>query len=156
MKPGWKTTEFWLSALVILTGLLMASGMLTPDSRSGQAVALVQQVAAAAGGQTVPPAPQTSLSAPQIAVPGIPPVTPPGRPATEATPAPAPAGAQTATPATAPAPPPQESLLMKLLGLGIATLTALGYTSGRTSQKNTWTVTPDTPPTPAPKPPEIV
>ena len=32
MKPGYKTTEFWLSAAAALIGLLFASGVIPTDS----------------------------------------------------------------------------------------------------------------------------
>lgn len=31
-KPGYKTTEFWLSALTTLVGTLWASGAMSPES----------------------------------------------------------------------------------------------------------------------------
>lgn len=31
-KPGYKTTEFWLTAVVSLVGILMASGLIQPGS----------------------------------------------------------------------------------------------------------------------------
>lgn len=31
MKPGWKTTEFWITAIVQLVGLCAAAGVFTPD-----------------------------------------------------------------------------------------------------------------------------
>lgn len=37
-KPGFKTTEFWLSVLVILAGLVMASGLVLEGSMAGKIV----------------------------------------------------------------------------------------------------------------------
>lgn len=34
IKPAWKTTEFWLSTIAMLVGLLLASGVFSPDDPS--------------------------------------------------------------------------------------------------------------------------
>lgn len=40
MKPGYKTTEFWLSAVTTLIGLLMTSGVIMPGSTWDKAIGL--------------------------------------------------------------------------------------------------------------------
>jgi hypothetical protein len=32
MKPGYKTTEFWIAAAASILGIVIASGVITPDS----------------------------------------------------------------------------------------------------------------------------
>lgn len=34
MKPGWKTTEFWITIATSILGLLAFTGVLTPDRSS--------------------------------------------------------------------------------------------------------------------------
>ncbi len=34
VKSGWRTTEFWKSAIVALTGIGIASGLISPDQQS--------------------------------------------------------------------------------------------------------------------------
>jgi len=41
MKPGYKTTEFWLSALATILGLVMASGILDTQDPHSWAVRIV-------------------------------------------------------------------------------------------------------------------
>ena len=41
VKPGWKTTEFWLSVVAMLLGVLVSSGVLTPLGTKHWAVKLV-------------------------------------------------------------------------------------------------------------------
>jgi hypothetical protein len=41
VKPGWKTTEFWLSAIVTLAGLVVASGAFSDTSSVAKAVSLI-------------------------------------------------------------------------------------------------------------------
>ena len=41
VKPGWKTTEFWGSALIVLAGLLYASGAIHPGSGADHWIGLV-------------------------------------------------------------------------------------------------------------------
>jgi len=51
-KPGWKTTEFWISFIVTIVGLVTASGILEgaePDSWPVKAVGLVTAVLASLG-----------------------------------------------------------------------------------------------------------
>ena len=50
-KPGWKTTEFWLTALCTLCGLLYASGVVSVEGSdaTSKAVALIASVLAAMG-----------------------------------------------------------------------------------------------------------
>lgn len=47
VKPGWKTTEFWLSAIAALVGLIAASGIV-PDGGLGARIfgAIVTALAA--------------------------------------------------------------------------------------------------------------
>jgi hypothetical protein len=40
VKPGYKTTEFWLSLLAILVGAVIASGVISPDG-TGTAAKIV-------------------------------------------------------------------------------------------------------------------
>ena len=35
MRPGYKTTEFWLASAATICGLLYASGVISPDGTSG-------------------------------------------------------------------------------------------------------------------------
>ena len=51
MKPGWKTTEFWLSSAVISCGILMSSGAIAPGSLVAQIIGGVMSVLAALGYQ---------------------------------------------------------------------------------------------------------
>ena len=46
-KSGWKTTEFWLTAIAVLVGLLVASDVLAPLGENHWAVKAVGLVAAA-------------------------------------------------------------------------------------------------------------
>jgi hypothetical protein len=51
-KPGWKTTEFWLSFLAILAGAVMASGILDSlgnDHWAVKAVGLIVTILSAIG-----------------------------------------------------------------------------------------------------------
>lgn len=47
MKPGYKTTEFWISLGTSVVGLLVLSGVLTPDKSSEIMVVLEQALAVA-------------------------------------------------------------------------------------------------------------
>ena len=49
MKPGYKTTEFWLTALAMLLGALMASGLLAEGSMPLQVAGMVSVVLAKLG-----------------------------------------------------------------------------------------------------------
>ncbi len=40
VKPGYSTSEFWLSAAVTIIGLLMASGIVRPGSAWDQAIGI--------------------------------------------------------------------------------------------------------------------
>jgi hypothetical protein len=40
-KPGWQTTEFWLSLAATAVGLLFASGVLAPESGAERWLGLV-------------------------------------------------------------------------------------------------------------------
>jgi len=48
-KPGYKTSEFWLTTLVTLTGLLTASGVIQSGSSWDKIVGLVVSALAAMG-----------------------------------------------------------------------------------------------------------
>jgi len=50
-KPGYKTTEFWLTTVCSICGLLFASGLVSPEGTDAgsKAVALVASVLAAMG-----------------------------------------------------------------------------------------------------------
>ena len=41
MKPGYKTTEFWLSTLATIVGLVMASGVLEGQAEGSWPVKLI-------------------------------------------------------------------------------------------------------------------
>jgi len=41
VKPGYKTTEFWLAAVASLGGLVMASGAVGEESTIGKVVGLI-------------------------------------------------------------------------------------------------------------------
>ena len=49
IRPGFKTTEFWLSAVAVLLGLAIASGIIPANSVWDQAVGLVVAGLAAMG-----------------------------------------------------------------------------------------------------------
>lgn len=49
MKPGYKTTEFWLSLAATILGALMAGGVLSDDSTAGKIAGAVLAALAAAG-----------------------------------------------------------------------------------------------------------
>lgn len=51
IKPGYKTTEFWLSAIAMLISILYGSGFIDPDggTAASKAVALVAGAMAAMG-----------------------------------------------------------------------------------------------------------
>jgi hypothetical protein len=48
-KPGFKTSEFWLTTLATVVGLLVASGAFVDTSALGKGLALVASALAAAG-----------------------------------------------------------------------------------------------------------
>jgi hypothetical protein len=35
MKPGYKTTEFWVSIVIAVSGVLVAMGVITPEQQAG-------------------------------------------------------------------------------------------------------------------------
>jgi len=41
IKPGYKTTEFWLTVVATTIGLLMASGAITPGSGADRWIGLI-------------------------------------------------------------------------------------------------------------------
>lgn len=53
VKPGWKTTEFWLSAVTVILSLLWGAGVIDPEAANGstanRVVALVASALAAVG-----------------------------------------------------------------------------------------------------------
>lgn len=49
MKPGYKTTEFWMAAAAALVGLLMTSDIFTGDSIWAKGLGLVAAGLASAG-----------------------------------------------------------------------------------------------------------
>ena len=49
MKPGFKTTEFWMSAIAVVLGALVASGAFTLEGTSAQVVGLVEAALVALG-----------------------------------------------------------------------------------------------------------
>ncbi len=48
-KPGWQSTEFWISFLVTIGGLVLASGLLPEGSMAGQIIGSILTIAAQAG-----------------------------------------------------------------------------------------------------------
>lgn len=48
-KPGYKTTEFWLSTAACLVGAVVASGAVPSDSAGERILALIVSVLAALG-----------------------------------------------------------------------------------------------------------
>lgn len=49
VKPGWKTTEFWLSVAAAVVGFVMASGAFGDESSVMKALGLVASGLAVAG-----------------------------------------------------------------------------------------------------------
>ena len=49
VKPGYKTTEFWLSAIATIVGLVLASGLIVEGSSVARIVGGVVAVLAALG-----------------------------------------------------------------------------------------------------------
>jgi hypothetical protein len=49
MKPGYKTTEFWLSVAAMLVGAALASGVFPADSSGDQILGLAATVLASLG-----------------------------------------------------------------------------------------------------------
>jgi len=49
MKPGWKTTEFWLSLLAVAVTVLMSSDVLPEDSSAVKIASSVSAMLAALG-----------------------------------------------------------------------------------------------------------
>lgn len=48
-KPGYKTTEFWLSFAVTVTGIVVSSGAVTPGSYWERAIGVIAATLAALG-----------------------------------------------------------------------------------------------------------
>lgn len=48
-KPGYKTTEFWLSTAATIIGILIASGAIADTTALGRAIAFIGSALAAAG-----------------------------------------------------------------------------------------------------------
>jgi len=48
-KPGYKTTEFWLSLLAIVLGVLLASGYIGDETGTGKALAFAASALTALG-----------------------------------------------------------------------------------------------------------
>lgn len=51
MKPGYKTSEFWLTVVAQILGLAAASGAFTPESSVGKLIGLGVSVLATLGYQ---------------------------------------------------------------------------------------------------------
>lgn len=49
IKPGWKTTEFWLTVAAQVVGMLLASGVVHDGSGFAQALGVAATALAAAG-----------------------------------------------------------------------------------------------------------
>lgn len=48
-KPGYKTTEFWLSSAVVICGILMSSGVIAEGSQAAQIIGGIMTVLASLG-----------------------------------------------------------------------------------------------------------
>lgn len=48
-KPGWKTSEFWLTAAASVVGLALASGAFPDESGVGKVLGVVAMALASAG-----------------------------------------------------------------------------------------------------------
>ena len=50
-RPGYKTTEFWLSAIATICGVLYASGVISPEGTTGveKAITFIASAMAALG-----------------------------------------------------------------------------------------------------------
>ena len=48
-KPGWKTTEFWLSLISVICGAIVAGDVVTESSTIGKAVGAVISMLGALG-----------------------------------------------------------------------------------------------------------
>lgn len=48
-KPGYRTTEFWLSAIAAILGLVYASGAVSPDSGADRWLGLAAAALSSAG-----------------------------------------------------------------------------------------------------------
>ena len=46
LKSGWKTTEFWVSIITSMVGILVTLGLFTPDNASS----LIQSISMIVGG----------------------------------------------------------------------------------------------------------
>ena len=51
VKPGYKTTQFWLSLLAVLVGAVMSTGLLIPNSEAAKIIGAVAMVLTALGYQ---------------------------------------------------------------------------------------------------------
>lgn len=49
VKPGYKTTEFWLSTVAVIVGLVMASGAIVEGSQAAQIAGFIASALAAMG-----------------------------------------------------------------------------------------------------------
>lgn len=49
VKPGYKTSEFWVTVIVTIAGLAMASGLITAGSGWDKAIGLITSTLAAMG-----------------------------------------------------------------------------------------------------------
>jgi hypothetical protein len=80
-KPGWKTSEFWLSLLAMLLGALLASDAIPTDSPTAKALGVVASILGALGYQVTRAAVKASgnKAAAFVAASGAP-VPPPSPP----------------------------------------------------------------------------
>lgn len=49
VKPGYKTTEFWLSLAAILVGVLLSSGVIADDSQAAKMLGLASSLLGSLG-----------------------------------------------------------------------------------------------------------
>jgi hypothetical protein len=48
-KPGWKTTEFWLTAIAMIIGVLLSSGVIESGSNFDKVIGVAATTLAAMG-----------------------------------------------------------------------------------------------------------
>lgn len=49
MKPGYKTTEFWLTLIATVVSALVATGLIGPDTQAAKIAAVITMVLASLG-----------------------------------------------------------------------------------------------------------
>jgi len=49
VKPGYKTTEFWITVVAVITGLLAASGLIAEGTAGAKVIGVIIEALAAMG-----------------------------------------------------------------------------------------------------------